>query len=79
MGAKIEKPLSVRRRECMDAVCAAINAAELPACVIMEIMDRVAAEAKRLAETEYRQDMARYKAALKDKKSETEGKLNDNS
>lgn len=57
----MEKPITIRRAECIDGICTAINASGLPAFVVVEILDRIRADAQRMMDQEYQRDIAMYK------------------
>lgn len=71
MATKIIKPASVRYNECIEQVCAVINSYSLPAFVTLNILEKVTAEARRLAETEYQRDMETYQKQIAEQ-SDTE-------
>ena len=63
MEVRTEKPLTVRRHECIRRICAAINDARLPAFAVVDILEKIISETRPLAEEELRRDMAAMQAA----------------
>ena len=59
MGEK-KMPLTLRRHQCIEDICAAINRAGLPAFVVVEILDRFTAEMQKQTEIEYNRDLRAY-------------------
>lgn len=59
----MEKPITIRRAECIDGICSAINAARLPAFVVVEILERILTNANQLMEQQYHHDIETYREA----------------
>ena len=57
----MDKPITIRRAECIDGICSVINASGLPAFVVMDILDRIRTDVQQLVEQEYQRDLATYK------------------
>ena len=47
--------LIIRRQECIEAICNVINQVQLPAFIIVDILERLASEMKKAEESELRQ------------------------
>ena len=54
------KPITLRRDECIHAICDAINASGLPAFVIVDLLDRIILEERKMANAEYQRDLQNY-------------------
>ena len=57
---KIKKPLSVRIVDFRKSIISSINEAELPACVVREVMIPLMTEIERNAMVEYENDLKKY-------------------
>lgn len=66
------KPLSLRRADCLAGLVEAINSAQLPAFVIVDLLDGLLREAKALANSEYKRDLEAYQAQQNDQSTEQE-------
>ena len=56
----IIKPISIRYNECIEKLCAVINESQLPAFATVNILEKITAEARKLADDEYRRDLETY-------------------
>ena len=61
---QINKPLTVARQDYLAAVCDATNQANLPAFVVVEVLDRLLTQMRKAAEQELKRDAAKYRNAL---------------
>ena len=68
----IIKPPALRRKECIDKICAAINEMSLPAFVTVDILEKVLSEARRLADEEYKRETDEYQKQLNAAKDKDE-------
>lgn len=57
------KPLSLRRRECLQQCVQAVNQAQLPAFTMVDLLEGLLREAKALADQEYQRDLESWQAA----------------
>ena len=60
----VQKPITVAREDYMKSLCDLTNQSGLPAFVVVDILDDVISEMKRIANTELQRDTANYRAAL---------------
>ena len=60
----VQKPITVAREDYMKSICDLTNQSGLPAFVVVDILDDVISEMKRIANTELQRDTANYRAAL---------------
>ena len=67
---EIVKPLSVRRYNCIQDVCTALNNAELPAFVLVEVLEKVMSEMRNLMDLELQRDLAAYAEQTEQAKAE---------
>ena len=56
----IIKPISIRYNECIEKLCAVINESQLPAFAAWNILEKLTAEARKLADDEYKRDLEAY-------------------
>ena len=61
----MQKPISVAKREYIDAIVKTTNASGLPFAIIVDVMEGILREARQLAEQEYQRDLAAWTAAQK--------------
>lgn len=61
-----EKPVTLRQREFVDKIVNAINDSELPAFVIVPVLEQALAEVKQIEEQQYEADKAAYEEEIKD-------------
>ena len=59
------KPLSVKYHDCIQEICNTINSYGMPSFMIVEMLDNILAEAKRVAESDYQRDLEQYQQQLK--------------
>ena len=62
----MEKPLSVKREEFLQAIVKAVNEAELPAFVALEVLKAVTAEAANVAQKQLEAERRAYYTALEE-------------
>lgn len=62
----MEKPLSVKREEFLQAIVKAVNEAELPAFVALEVLKGVTAEAANVAQQQLEADKKAFYESLKE-------------
>ena len=60
MSSQIIKPISIRYNECIEKLCAVINESQLPAFTTVNILEKITAEARKLADDEYKRDLEAY-------------------
>ena len=60
----MQKPLTIARNDYMTALCVLTNNSNLPAFVIVEVLESVLREVRPMMETELKRDMATYRAAM---------------
>lgn len=70
----MEKPITLKRKEMIEKVCAAINDADLPAFVIRDALRSIDMDLARLQEQEYKKDVQAWTVyQIKSKKAEESG------
>ena len=72
----MKKPLTVARNDYMTALCDLTNNSNLPAFVIVEVLESILREVRPMMETELKRDMATYRAAMQDDSKNKGGELN---
>lgn len=60
----ISKPLTIRRRDFIENICTAINGSELPAFVVVSVLEDVLSRVRPGMDAELKRDTAAYRAAL---------------
>ena len=60
----MKKPLTVARNDYMTALCDLTNNSNLPAFVIVEVLESILREVRPMMETELKRDMVTYRAAM---------------
>ena len=68
----MEKPLSVKREEFLQAVIKVVNESELPAFVVLEILKGVTAEVANVAQQQFEAERKAYYESLAEKNKEAE-------
>ena len=58
----MDKPLTIRRHELIDKLCNAINEAQMPAFITVDILERILIEMKKLSDVEYANDLKSYES-----------------
>lgn len=58
----MDKPLTIRRYELIDKLCNAINEAQMPAFVTVDILERMLIEVRKIADIEYENDLKSYES-----------------
>lgn len=71
MGTII-KPISIRYNECIEKLCAVINESQLPAFATVNILEKITAEARKLADDEYKRDVEAYNKQLSEQTEATD-------
>jgi len=66
----MEKPLSVKREEFLQAIVKAVNEAELPAFVALEVLKGVTAEAANVAQQQLEAERRAYYESLAKEEAE---------
>lgn len=66
----MEKPLSVKRDEFLQAIVKAVNEAELPAFIALEVLKGVTAEAANVAQQQLDAERKAYYDSLAEKEAE---------
>lgn len=66
----MEKPLSVKREEFLQAIVKAVNEAELPAFVALEVLKGVTAEAANVAQQQLEAERKAYYDSLAKEEAE---------
>ena len=66
----MEKPLSVRRDDFLQAIVKAVNEAELPAFVALEVLKGVTAEVANVAQRQLEAERQAYMRSLAKEKEE---------
>lgn len=56
----MEKPISIKRAEMIERIYTAINAAQLPAFVVSDVLKGILATAEEAAQHQLQQDLAAY-------------------
>lgn len=59
------KPFSVKYHDCIQEICNTINSYALPSFMIVEMLDNILAEAKRVAKSDYQRDLEQYQQQIK--------------
>lgn len=59
----MKKPLTIARKEYIDSIINATNASNLPAFVIVEVLEKMISEMKKMASTELKRDEALWHKA----------------
>lgn len=73
----MEKPLSVKREEFLQAIVKAVNEAELPAFVALEVLKGVTAEAANVAQRQLEAERKAYYDSLAEKAEKEAKEVND--
>lgn len=73
----MEKPLSVKREEFLQAIVKAVNEAELPAFVALEVLKAVTAEAANVAQQQLEAERRAYYESLAKEDKEEAKEVND--
>lgn len=75
----MEKPLTMRHCEYMQKIVSATNQSDLPAFIMVEVLESVLREIRPAIEMELKRDMATYRAALQSEpeKGDSDGRQND--
>lgn len=68
----MEKPLSVKREDFLQAIVKAVNEAELPAFVALEVLKGVTAEVANVAQRQLEAERQAYLNSLAEKKEEAD-------
>lgn len=63
-GGIMLKPLTVARNDYMTEICNLTNNSNLPAFVIVEVLESILREVRPMIDTELKRDMATYRAAM---------------
>lgn len=66
----MEKPLSVKRDEFLQAIVKAVNEAELPAFIALEVLKGVTAEAANVAQRQLEAERKAYYDSLAEEEAE---------
>lgn len=66
----MEKPLSVKREEFLQAIVKAVNEAELPAFIALEVLKGVTAEAANVAQRQLEAERKAYYESLAKEEAE---------
>lgn len=66
----MEKPLSVKREEFLQAIVKAVNEAELPAFIALEVLKGVTAEAASVAQKQLEAERRAYYESLAKEEAE---------
>lgn len=62
----MEKPLSIKREEFVEALVRAVNDCGLPPCVCLEVMSRMTEEVAKLAQAQLERDKKLWEEGQKD-------------
>lgn len=68
----MQKPITIARRDYMTALCDITNNSNLPAFVIVEVLENILREMRPMMDAELKRDMATYRAAIQ-KEGEEDG------